>query len=325
MSIVSKINRTGWKQKGMNEVRIGRELSALEAELERLKKLRGKFRKKEQLLLKDADYKNGSLVVYKRKSGDYFARKRMDMGEVKVEYLGKEETRTVMVMKEKRFLESALRQLDKNIKHIEEFAGNYKPFDPYAINKELKSGYRMSEDRIKEIVGLDEAEKWKASALKQKARIEELIGIPFPEERNKTCKDGTKVRSKSETIIANALINAGLQFVYELPVDINAGLEGLLKDASPEAQPGVRTWRPFYFRPDFTVFSPRRNRPVLWEHFGMMQNEKYREGHAYKIDAYMKAGFVPGLDVVMTYDDMDGAVSSDAVERIINESFLTGA
>ena len=71
---------------------------------------------------------------------------------------------------------------------------------------------------------------------------------------------GTRVRSKSELMIANMLEQKGIPYRYEYPINLkNAGS----------------------VRPDFTCLNVRTRQEYIWEHFGMMDNIAYANKNKY--------------------------------------------
>lgn len=89
-----------------------------------------------------------------------------------------------------------------------------------------------------------------------------------PEELKYLSRAGIKLRSKSEMIIADKLTENGIAFKYE----------------------ALFTSRNFSAYPDFTI---RRwdGQLVLWEHFGLMNDEAYTEKALRKIRIYQSLGF----------------------------------
>lgn len=105
---------------------------------------------------------------------------------------------------------------------------------------------------------------------------------------------GEKVRSKSEVIIANTLHNLGLDYRYEFP------LEGSI-------QTGVR-------RPDFVVFD-MQHKPILWEHLGMLHDDRYSKKWNEKLVWYEANGFVLGENLLITRDEADGSLDSQSIRK----------
>ena len=111
---------------------------------------------------------------------------------------------------------------------------------------------------------------------------------------------GEYVRSKSEVIIANALYQAGIPYRYE----------------------EVRDFCGIIIAADFIVLSVRWQKEIVWEHFGRMFDPKYQKDYLFKINQYRKAGLLIGVDVLTTFDDVDGAIDTEIIRRYIEEVIL---
>lgn len=121
--------------------------------------------------------------------------------------------------------------------------------------------------------------------------------IPYVEGLiHKTKKDGLIVRSKSEVIIANELINSGLKFEYER-----------------ELQEGVRTCYP-----DFT-FVDDCGEIIIWEHLGMLDLPSYKESWEKKLAFYHSIGYKEGENLFTTQDGDNGAFNTMDVLKVIEE------
>ncbi len=77
-------------------------------------------------------------------------------------------------------------------------------------------------------------------------------------------RQGLRVRSKSEVIIAEILDEMSIPFLYEKPLQIGSGT----------------------VHPDFTLLNIRERRELYWEHFGMMDDMEYRNNAFMKIRKY---------------------------------------
>ena len=104
------------------------------------------------------------------------------------------------------------------------------------------------------------------------------------------------VRSKSEALIYNFLLEAGYTFVYELP------LKG--------------THRTFF--PDFTILSEIDYKTeIRIEHQGMYGKDDYRDRSEAREYDYWSNGFLPGRDVYFTFDDNKGGCDIGPIAEIL--------
>lgn len=115
----------------------------------------------------------------------------------------------------------------------------------------------------------------------------------------KTCS-GNVVRSKSELLIDEALFREGIPFRYE-------------------AQLMLRT-QPIY--PDFSILHPKTQQLYYWEHFGMVDNERYAAGMCQKIRQYCEANIYPGDKLIMTFETKAKPLTTLEIEEIIRQKFL---
>lgn len=106
--------------------------------------------------------------------------------------------------------------------------------------------------------------------------------------------EGLRVRSKSEIIIAETLAKQGVPFRYEYPVEING-----------------RT-----FHPDFYCLDLSTRREIIWEHFGMMGDPDYAENAAGKLEAYIKNGWLPGKNLIVTMETAGVPLNQNTVRKL---------
>ncbi len=111
---------------------------------------------------------------------------------------------------------------------------------------------------------------------------------------------GEYVRSKSEAMIAHLLITCGIPFRYECQTEICGEI----------------------FYPDFTILNPLTNQLVLWEHFGMIDDPTYARNTASKLELYFQAGYVPGRNLILTFESATAPLDIKEVEQHIRNTFL---
>lgn len=111
---------------------------------------------------------------------------------------------------------------------------------------------------------------------------------------------GIKVRSKSETIIANELFTNRIPFRYECKLMLDGG----------------------ECYPDFTIKNPKTDKLVYWEHMGMMDEEDYRFKALDKIDCYIRNDIVPDVNLILTYETKTHPLDSSLVQKLIMWHFM---
>ena len=112
---------------------------------------------------------------------------------------------------------------------------------------------------------------------------------------------GVRVRSKSELIIANMLEHYKIPYRYEYPI--------ILKNIGT-------------VRPDFLCLNIRTRQEYIWEHFGMMDNISYSNKNIAKIGAYEQSGYYPGINLIMTFETSQYALSSKTIKEMIEQYLL---
>jgi hypothetical protein len=108
---------------------------------------------------------------------------------------------------------------------------------------------------------------------------------------------GLRVRSKSERTIADTLDQYKIPFNYEAAIVLDRVV----------------------LHPDFTVYRPDDGKLLLWEHFGIMDDNNYRKNAIEKIAVYIRNGYYPSSNLICTYEpDMHNPAH---IQKII-ESFI---
>ena len=132
-------------------------------------------------------------------------------------------------------------------------------------------------------------------------RVADYLRNPFYPENLQICSsDGTMVRSKSEALIASGLASNGIPYRYECALE----LEG----------------QTLY--PDFTIRHPFTGKVFVWEHFGMVDQEEYLERTLKKLRVYLRNGFIPDINFIMTFETRQVPLGYDVVFRVIQDYFM---
>lgn len=121
----------------------------------------------------------------------------------------------------------------------------------------------------------------------------------YPEELVHDAPKGEKVRSKSEANIANVLFESGIPYRYECV---------LMLDGKT-------------IHPDFTIKWNSASL-IIWEHFGMMDDPKYVQKTINKLRTYFKNGYLPGVNLIMTFESGKHPLSIPEVKRVIMHYFF---
>ncbi len=121
-----------------------------------------------------------------------------------------------------------------------------------------------------------------------------------PEKLKIATLKGDLVRSKAEAMIADALFRNGIQYRYECRLKV--GNE--------------------YFYPDFIVKNKRTGKIYIWEHYGMMDDQKYISKYIYKSKAYVENGYVMSLNMLATFETEKIPLDSVGIDRVIENYLL---
>ncbi|RRF94821.1 MAG: hypothetical protein DUD27_08905 [Lachnospiraceae bacterium] len=110
---------------------------------------------------------------------------------------------------------------------------------------------------------------------------------------------GEKMRSKSEVMIAMALAQHNIEYRYECEYPLGC--------------------RSVY--PDFMIKRPADGEIILWEHFGMWDNEEYLKGAVDKINDYIANGLIPYENFIYSLETeshpTDYSLINDMIETYI--------
>ena len=136
--------------------------------------------------------------------------------------------------------------------------------------------------------------------------VERWLSVPY--ERKGFSEDapeyytvrGERVRSKSEIIIADILNRMNIPYRYEFPIRLKGA--GII-------------------HPDFTVLKIKTREEMLWEHLGMMDDAEYAEKALERIDLYLRNGYYPGLNQILTHETSKRPIRNKLVEEMIDKYF----
>jgi len=196
----------------------------------------------------------------------------------KERYISLKEQQLIFALKKKKKLEDAIICFEENIEILKLMEKGYKEFSPFLL--ELGEGNSFKQE-IKYVNGNSEF-------------LEGTNEYKFENRKHITPK-GVKVRSKSELIIATFLEAKGIEFKYEAHLKL-AG-------------------KSIY--PDFVVVRKSDGRLIIWEHFGMMDDEIYRKKAFEKIQNYIENGYIPYDNLIVTFGDGDSGIDMGIIENII--------
>lgn len=259
---------------------------AIEYELDRQRLLKKRFAKRVKAL---EDLPRGALLAMVQKNKVRYFLSVLEDGERKRIYLNKEDTELRELLQERYYLERALPTCQKNIEMLELLQNSYSSLDPIDLMKDAPIAYQKQNNAAQLVYGCSNKSRWKEKMLKHKEKYE----IPFPSELRHISGDGTVTRSKSEALIIDLLNNKDIPYVYDYPMYLSNKLK----------------W------PDFVIWDRKHNREVIIEHLGLMSKEDYRLSQIEKLWLYIENGYVPNVNLLLTFDDKSGNINIPAISK----------
>ena len=262
----------------------------LNYEIMMLEKAKQEYSSRLELL---QDCKGAFLRRSKPGKGKYFYYSVKRSGSKEYDYLGPSNNHIVKKVQEVRFLEEAIRRIDRDLGLMKALADGFLPFDPSHVNESIPAVYRCEVPSSSELYEA-EGKKWLAR------RLEDQKGFPenYPEKKEHRTSDGIWVKTVSEVVLYEMVKSAGLSLIYELPLP--------MKDYGP----------PLY--PDITVLSPiDMKSEIIIEYVGRLDLREYREEFAKKIDRYIKSGYKIGVNLFFVFSDSKGHIDSMQIKRVV--------
>lgn len=120
---------------------------------------------------------------------------------------------------------------------------------------------------------------------------------PFPEDAPEIYTEkGERVRSKSEKLIADKLYMLGIPYRYEQPLELQG--YGIVY-------------------PDFTLLNINTRHEIIYEHFGMMDDELYSANAVKKINNYLGHGYKWGVNFVATFETKVSPLDARILESML--------
>lgn len=230
----------------------------------------------------------------KRYGSSYYDIIRDSSGEKK--YLGGERNETVLGIKRYRYAKKALSVMDRDIKLLDSLIEKYIHPDYDTINSLLPLTYQthLHSSGHSDTGMPQEAIDWMQRLEEEKAQYP-----PYkPEQLKHPALNKEKMRSKSEVIIANILLNAGIPFVYESPLLING--KNVL--------------------PDFRILSLiDLKTEIIIEHQGMVFIEEYANKFIRSLKLYLQTDWVPNKNLFFTFDNAQEILDPEQVITILRK------
>lgn len=210
----------------------------------------------------------------------------------KMKYIPRNNKELIVALGQKSYDIKLVKTLKKQIKQLSKM----EEFDEQAIEKLTPENNALRKELLEPITLSNEeyAKMWAK---------EEYQGKKMEEETPMFITDNNElVRSKSELMIANELKRCNIPYKYEYPVTLN------------EEQK-------FTVYPDFCCLNTRTRKEILWEHFGLVDDEEYANKMVKKISEYRKNNFKLGKNLILTMETKTTPLQTAEIKQNI-QTFL---
>ena len=207
-------------------------------------------------------------------------------------YLKRSERETAVLMAQKDYDRRVVKSAEAELKILNKLIDSYELGTAEDIYGKLQPARRAL---VTPILLSDEefAKNWLAQSYE---------GLGFEEGAPEYyAESGLRVRSKSEIGIANKYDEFEIPMLFERPIKLKG-------------------WKTVY--PDFTLLNVRLRKEFIHEHLGKMDDPEYLMENIAKINAYMKNGYFPGKNLILTFETNSQPFDLRIMDLIINQYLL---
>ncbi len=209
------------------------------------------------------------------------------------EYISIKNTAFIKKLAQKEYNKDFLKQARQELLSLEKFLNRLQKMNADKVFEKLSS---TRKNLVTPYIQPDNlyAEEWQSR---------NFIPNPYmPEKKIYTTRKGEQVRSKSEAIIADMLLELEIPYHYEKPLAIN--------------RREVRY-------PDFTLLKISTREEIYLEHFGMLDDDEYRKASLKKLDDYRKSGVFLGKNLIITYETEECPLDISGIKEMLKYLFLS--
>ena len=236
----------------------------------------------------------GKLWVCSSKDYDQYYFHDKKEGKNKI-YLGTTATDQVIKLAQQEYYVSALKAAIDELKTLNILIKKYQKGVVEDIYDRLPSG----KQKLVTPVMLNDEEFVKQWMEKPYPEVPKKFRTDF-EKKNVFSDKGLAVRSKTEASISNKYDAYGIPMKYEEPLYLK-GVGWVL--------------------PDFKLLNVRLRKELIHEHMGMMDDPQYADKNVEKINNYMRNGYMPGKNLILTFETRNEPFDARLMDLII-ESYL---
>lgn len=113
--------------------------------------------------------------------------------------------------------------------------------------------------------------------------------------------DGKILDSKSELAILSQFEKRKIPHLPQFPLSLN-------------------DWGVVYA--DFKVLNIRTRKEYYWEHLGMLDSADYRKRSLPKLNAYVLNGYIPGKNLILSWESEESRLDMRMIDRLIDEFLI---
>lgn len=203
-------------------------------------------------------------------------------------YLSRDRIETASLHAQQEYYQELLSVLEKRYVVLEEALHCIEKLDPRQVYEDLSEKRKILV--VPEYLPDDEfLQRWSSVQYTGK-------GFREGEKEYYTAK-GERVRSKSETDIADRCYYRDIFYRYEYPWTLSTA--------------GV-------WFPDFTVVNVRTRKVYIWEHLGIEDREDYASNNLGKLRIYQQNGFWPGENLILTHETAGRPLTIRDIDAVID-------
>ena len=219
----------------------------------------------------------------------YYFKNEKDKEAQLVKYIPADQNDFAMALAQKAYDEDVLKAAVQEKVFLEKMIRKFPEPMPENVYAELSDARKQL---VKPIIETDEAfvERWLAAPYEKNTRKKSRPEI--------MSESGDTRDSKSEMLISNLLDKRRKYYLPQFPIN----LKGFGKVYA-----------------DFKVLNLRTRKEYIWEHLGMLDNPNYLKHNIAKINAYILNGYIPGKNLILTFEAEDSPLNLKVADRLITE------
>ena len=190
------------------------------------------------------------------------------------------------------YFDSALEIVEENIRLLEKCKEEIRDIDPNVFLETMPKAYQKQANFVFDMMGVPDIDNWMNMPRRYSER--------FPEDKKYLTKQKWMVRSKSEVMWSNAYYDRGIPCLYEAVQPVN----------------GIN------IATDFRALETFQYEELSHEHFGKMDDLEYVTTQFLpKLKAYLKAGFIPGVNLIMTFEFGDTPLTPEVIQATLDHYY----